>query len=263
MLPACCKCGVDAQFKICAWMAVRRGTFAVAESLLSLRWWPLPVFMPGTPTGSMLVNDMPEGIIVCILEVPRILQVSGNLLGGLQPLAIRYEGQRHVNACKCTRPLQADITSWLCLVVGAHVGTRRDSSPAVTPADVQTFPSWTHRAFFCQAMVPTSPCAVAQAHAALFVVARFPLSMPAWAARAAPVQTVRTSGDASPGLGVAHSRIKFRIVAFATSCRVPMPPVANSSSVVLSPFFFKVMPYEGHSLLRAYKLLWLLYATFE
>lgn len=89
------------------------------------------------------------------------------------------------------------------------------------------FPSCTHRAFFCQAIVPGSPCAVAQAHAALFVVARLPFSMPELAAKAAPVQTVKTVGAAFPGHAVADARMKSSMVAFATSCRVPWPPVGR------------------------------------
>lgn len=43
--------------------------------------------------------------------------------------------------------------------------------PAVTPADVHTGPSSTHLACFFHVMAPGSPCDVAQAHEALFVVA--------------------------------------------------------------------------------------------
>jgi hypothetical protein len=51
--------------------------------------------------------------------------------------------------------------------------------------------------------------------------------MPELAAKAAPVQTVKTVGAAFPGHAVADARMKSSMVAFATSCRVPWPPVGR------------------------------------
>lgn len=63
------------------------------------------------------------------------------------------------------------------------------SNPAVTPDDVQKFPSTVHRAFATQ--LTFGPCEVAQAHEYLFVVAFRPSRTPVDATSAEPVQIVR------------------------------------------------------------------------
>ena len=62
------------------------------------------------------------------------------------------------------------------------------SIPAVTPPDVQQFPSTAYRTVFTQ--FTFGPIAVTACQYSLFVVARLPSSTPAAAATPAPLQTV-------------------------------------------------------------------------
>jgi hypothetical protein len=70
----------------------------------------------------------------------------------------------------------------------SSIHAKATSIPALTPDDVQTFPSLTHLVFATQST--RGPSAVISLQAILFVVARFPSRTPARAARPEPVQTV-------------------------------------------------------------------------
>jgi hypothetical protein len=90
------------------------------------------------------------------------------------------------------QPLEQGISHVNTWFGPSATSPRRDGAEVVLPADtpelVQTFPSSVHLAVGTQ--LTPSPNCVAQAHDALFVVARRPFKTPDCAKLAAPVQTL-------------------------------------------------------------------------